>query len=68
MRAAVNGIEIAYRMDGPAQAPVVMLSHSLATTMDMWKPQLPVLARDCRVLSYDMRGHGDSSARSGAYS
>jgi len=68
MRASVNGIEIAFRLDGPAAAPVVMLSHSLATTMDMWKQQLPVLAKDFRVLSYDMRGHGRTSAPGGAYS
>jgi len=68
MRARIKDIDIAYRLDGPAQAPVVMLSHSLATTMDMWKPQLPVLAKDYRVMSYDMRGHGESSAPGGAYS
>lgn len=68
MRARISDIDIAYRLDGPAQAPVVMLSHSLATTMDMWKPQLPALAKDYRVLSYDMRGHGETSAPGGAYS
>jgi 3-oxoadipate enol-lactonase len=67
MRARIKDIDIAYRLDGTAQAPVVMLSHSLAATMDMWKPQLPVLTKDYRVLSYDMRGHGDSSAPHGAY-
>ena len=46
MRASVNGIEIEYQLDGPANAPVVMLSHSLATTMEMWRPQLPALAKD----------------------
>jgi 3-oxoadipate enol-lactonase len=68
MRATINGIDIAYQMDGPAGAPVVMLSHSLATTMEMWKPQLPALTRDYRVLSYNMRGHGGTSAPGGAYS
>lgn len=68
MRASVNGIEIDYRLDGPASAPVVMLSHSLAATMEMWKPQLPALAKDYRVLNYDMRGHGRTSAPAGPYS
>jgi len=68
MRASVNGIEIEYQLDGPAGAPVVMLSHSLATTMEMWKPQLPALTKDHRVLNYDMRGHGRSSAPAGPYS
>jgi 3-oxoadipate enol-lactonase len=68
MRARVNGIEIEYQLDGQAGAPVVMLSHSLATTMEMWKPQLPALAKDYRVLNYEMRGHGRTSAPAGPYS
>jgi 3-oxoadipate enol-lactonase len=68
MRARIGDIDIAYHLDGPAQAPVVMLSHSLAATMDMWRPQLPVLAKDYRVLRYDMRGHGETSAPGGGYS
>jgi 3-oxoadipate enol-lactonase len=68
MHATINGIDVVYRMDGPAGAPVVMLSHSLATTMEMWKPQLPALTKDYLVLSYDMRGHGRTSAPGGAYS
>jgi 3-oxoadipate enol-lactonase len=68
MRASVNGIEIEYQLDGPAEAPVVMLSHSLATTMEMWKPQLPALAKEYRVLNYEMRGHGRTSAPAGPYS
>ncbi len=68
MRAAANGIEIEYRFDGPADAPVVVLSHSLATTMAMWEPQLDALTGRYRVLRYDMRGHGASSAPAGPYS
>src|SRR5262249_19496224 len=67
MRASVNGIEIDYDLSGPAGAPVVMLSHSLATTRDMWKPQLPALTKEYRVLNYDMRGHGSTSAPAGPY-
>jgi len=68
MRASVNGIEIDYQLDGPADAPVVMLSHSLAATREMWKPQLAALTKDYRVLNYDMRGHGRTSAPAGPYS
>jgi 3-oxoadipate enol-lactonase len=45
---------------GPAEAGVVVLSNSLGTTLEMWEPQAAVLARDRRVLRYDMRGHGRS--------
>ncbi|HEY7687345.1 MAG TPA: alpha/beta fold hydrolase, partial [Dongiaceae bacterium] len=67
MKAAVNGTEIAYRLDGPDSAPVVVLSHSIATNMEMWRGQVPALAKQFRVLRYDMRGHGESAVPPGPY-
>ena len=68
MKIAANGINVNYTLDGPAGAPVVTLSHSLATDLSMWEPQLkPLLAR-YRVLAYDTRGHGGTDAPAGAYS
>jgi 3-oxoadipate enol-lactonase len=67
MKAAVNGTEIAYQLDGPESAPVVVLSHSLCTTREMWRGQVPALANAYRVLRYDMRGHGESAAPAGPY-
>ena len=63
----VNGIQINYELLSKAEAPVVMLSHSLACSMAMWNPQLEVLQHHFQVLRYDMRGHGDSEATEGAY-
>ena len=40
MKVKANGIEMHYTLDGPANAPVVTLSHSLATDLSMWEPQL----------------------------
>jgi 3-oxoadipate enol-lactonase len=54
----IDGTNFHYRLDGPDNAPLVVLSHSLATDHSMWRDQLPVLTRHFRVLSYDMRGHG----------
>lgn len=56
-----------YRLDGPADAPVVVLSNSLGTTLDMWAPQLEALTGTFRVLRYDTRGHGGSAVPPGAY-
>src|SRR5262252_137250 len=53
---------------GPAEAGVVVLSNSLGTTLEMWEPQAAVLARDRRVLRYDMRGHGRSPVPEAPYS
>ena len=55
-----------YRLDGPAGAPVVVLSNSLGTDLGLWDPQLPVLTRHFRVLRYDPRGHGSTPWSDGA--
>jgi 3-oxoadipate enol-lactonase len=51
-----------YRLDGPEDRPLVVLSHALSVSHAMWGFQLPLLARHFRVLSYDMRGHGGTDA------
>lgn len=68
MKVQANGIEMHYTLDGPEGAPVVALSHSLATTLAMWDPQMPALTARYRVLRYDTRGHGGTEAPAGAYS
>lgn len=62
-----NGINMAYRFDGPESAPVVMLSNSLMSNHTMWDPQMSVLTEAFRVLRYDTRGHGASDAPPGPY-
>jgi 3-oxoadipate enol-lactonase len=54
--------QIAYRLQGPTGAPVLVLSNSLGTTMSMWDAQADALSRHFRVLRYDTRGHGGSGA------
>lgn len=61
-----NGLH--YFFDGPADAPVLVLAHSIGTNSALWAPQLPVLSRDFRVLLYDTRGHGSSVTPEGPYS
>ena len=51
-----------YRLDGPEDRPLVVLSHALSVSHAMWGFQLPVLTQHFRVLSYDMRGHGETDA------
>ncbi|SHO67451.1 3-oxoadipate enol-lactonase [Pseudoxanthobacter soli DSM 19599] len=63
-----DGCRLAYRFDGPADAPVVVLSNSLGTAMEMWAAQVPALTQRHRVLRYDTRGHGRSGVPAGAYS
>ncbi len=63
----INDIQVQYQLDGDPQAPVLVLSNSLGTTMDMWADQLAALSKTHRVLRYDTRGHGGSSAPAGPY-
>jgi 3-oxoadipate enol-lactonase len=56
-----DGVKLFYRVDGAADAPLVMLSNSLATNHGMWDLQMPALLKQFRVLRYDQRGHGQSS-------
>ena len=62
-----NGIQINYELSGKEDAPVVVLSHSLACSMVMWDPQLELLEDQFQVLRFDTRGHGGSDAPEGAY-
>jgi len=55
------------RVDGPADAPVLVLSNSLGTDLSMWDAQMPALAVRFRVLRYDTRGHGASPVTPGPY-
>ena len=57
MKGALHVVE-----DGPADAPVLVLSGSLGSTTEMWRPQLPALTDRFRVLRIDLRGHGGSPA------
>lgn len=63
----VNGGRLHYRFDGPEGAPVLMFSNSLGTNLHMWDAQVPELTREFRVLRYDSRGHGHSTATPGPY-
>lgn len=68
MRAKINGTEFHITVSGREDRPVLILNHSLATSHEMWGLQIPVFGRHFRVVAFDMRGHGASSAPAGTYS
>ena len=65
LHALVGGMEIAYRLDGPADAPVVLLVHGLLTDHRVWDAVAARLSTRYRVLRYDLRGHGGSGIAPG---
>jgi len=66
MKITANGIDINYAIEG--DGPMVTFSHSLACNLSMWDEQVRALKGRYRILRYDTRGHGQTSAPAGAYS
>jgi 3-oxoadipate enol-lactonase len=64
----VAGAVLHARADGSEGRPCVLLLNSLATDLAMWEPQIAALSQRFRVLRYDVRGHGRSSAAPAPYS
>lgn len=62
-----DNARIAYRLDGPTEAPLLVLSNSIGTDLHMWDGQVAALSEHFRVLRYDARGHGASSVPPGPY-
>jgi 3-oxoadipate enol-lactonase/4-carboxymuconolactone decarboxylase len=60
-------VELSYRVDGPAGAPVLVLGGSLGTTLGLWDPQMAAFTDHFRVLRFNLPGHGGSAAPPGPY-
>ncbi len=65
--AQLEDVRIHYDLAGPAGAPILVFSNSLGATLSMWDPQTPAFQKQFRILRYDTRGHGQSSATPGPY-
>lgn len=65
MKIRTNGIEINCVIEG--DGPWLTMSHSLACNLSMWDPQMQLLTKTHKVLRFDTRGHGASSAPAGSY-
>jgi 3-oxoadipate enol-lactonase len=63
----VTAVEVHAAVEGPADAPVLLLSNSLGADLGMWDPQVPALTEQFRVVRYDTRGHGRSPVPDGDY-
>jgi len=61
-------VRLHHRVDGPPDAPALVLSASLGSTLAAWEPQAAALAGTFRVVRYDRRGHGGSEVPLGPYS
>jgi pimeloyl-ACP methyl ester carboxylesterase len=63
-----GGHTVAYFEAGPADGPVLLLLHGLASDADTWDRAIgPLAERGLRVLAVDLIGHGRSDKPPGAY-
>ncbi|MDQ4093557.1 MAG: 3-oxoadipate enol-lactonase [Actinomycetota bacterium] len=63
----MRGVKVDHDLVGPSDSPVLVLAGPLGSTMQIWQPQVEVLAERFRVLRYDHRGHGRSPVGGGTY-
>jgi 3-oxoadipate enol-lactonase len=54
-------------IDGPAEAPVLVLGPSLGTTLALFDPQVAALAGEYRLVRFDLREHGSSPGLDGPH-
>ena len=67
MRFTANGVGIEYETHGPRTGIPVVLIHGFPFNKEMWKPQVDVLKKSYYIVSYDVRGHGQSDVGDGQY-
>lgn len=63
----MSAVSVNRVVTGPDNAPVIVLSNSLGSTMAMWDANLAALEEHFRVVRYDTRGHGGSPVPDGPY-
>ena len=66
MRVKVNEIFINYEIVGSGKT--LVLIHGLGGNTQTWDTQVPILSRHYQVLTWDVRGHGQSDKPDGDYS
>ena len=64
--AAVNGVELAYTIDG--SGPPLLLVHRFLSSHAEWSKQLALYTKHFKVIAVDLRGHGGSTNPSRLYS
>ena len=67
MKVRAADIEINCELIGRHDAPVVVLSHPLGASLEIWDSQIEALSDNFQILRYDARGHGGSSAPTTPY-
>jgi len=64
----VNDITVSFTDQGPDNAPTIIFIHGFPLNKTMWDNQVELLMTDFRVITYDIRGHGESDAGNDPFS
>lgn len=56
----INNLVVSYTDQGLEEGSVIIFIHGFPLNKTMWDNQVDALKKDYRVISYDIRGHGDS--------
>jgi pimeloyl-ACP methyl ester carboxylesterase len=70
MLASINGINLYYNDIGKAESPPIVLVHGFPFSSKMWEWQTQMLQdikKNLRIITYDLRGHGQSDIGDGQY-
>jgi 3-oxoadipate enol-lactonase len=62
LKIVVNNLSVSYDDEGPLDAPTILFIHGFPLNKSMWEHQVESLKESCRVIAYDIRGHGNSDA------
>jgi len=63
----VRGMDVACRVEGAENAPALVLVHGILADHRVWDAVAQRLSPRFRIVRYDLRGHGGSSAPPGPY-
>ena len=55
-----DGVNISFDVHG--SGPAILLTHGYSATSEMWRGQVEALAADHTLITWDMRGHGQSDS------
>ena len=64
----VNSLLVNYTDVGYEEAPVIIFIHGFPLNMSMWNKQVELFKGNFRVITYDIRGHGDSDTGNESFS
>ena len=58
----INNLLVSYSDDGKHGSPVIIFIHGFPFNKSMWNLQVESLKDNYRLITYDIRGHGNSNA------